>query len=550
MSKKIIQFGTDARKSIQTGVNTVVRAVQTSYGPLGRTSVIGSEFGGPNITNDGVTIAKAVELEGVEQMGVSVIQQAANKTNDIAGDGTSVTTILSGALINEGLKVVEAGTDPVKVKSGITKAISAANKYLIANTKEIKTEEEQADVATISSRSRKIGEMIARMLTKVGADGVVTVQTGDSNEIEEDLTEGMQFDKGYKSPYFVTDPQRMEAVFDKPAILITDSKISSIQDVLPVIEQMAGEGKKDLVIIADDIEGEALATFVLNKIRGVFNVLAIQAPAFGDRRKAILEDIAILTGATFISSDLGMQLKTATVSDLGSADKIISAKDSTTIVGGHGDKAQIKKRVEGMRSAIEEVTSDYDKEKLQERLAKLAGGVGVIKVGAATEVEMKELKYLIEDALNATKAAITEGVVPGGASTLVRISQELGKLKAENGDEQIGINIVTKALLEPFRAIAKNSGIYDISLLVKDIQDSKTAGYDFKKNEAVADMLKAGIIDPVLVLKQALSNASSVANSIITTEVVIVDELKDGESPAGGGMPGGMGGMGMPGMGM
>lgn len=547
MSKKIIQFGTDARKSIQSGVNTVVRAVQTSYGPLGRTSVIGSEFGGPNITNDGVTIAKAIELEGVEQTGVSVIQQAANKTNDVAGDGTSVTTILSGALINEGIKVVEAGTDPVKVKTGITKAISAANEYLVANTKEIKTEEEQADVATISSRSRKIGEMIARMLTKVGADGVVTVQTGDSNEIEEDLTEGMQFDKGYKSPYFVTDTQRMEAVFDKPAILVTDSKISSIQDVLPVIEQMAGEGKKDLVIIADDIEGEALATFVLNKIRGVFNVLAIQAPAFGDRRKAILEDIAILTGATFISSDLGMQLKSASVSDLGNSDKIISTKDDTTIVGGHGDKEAINKRIDGLRSSIDDTTSDYEKEKQQERLAKLAGGVGVIKVGAATEVEMKELKYLIEDALNATKAAITEGVVPGGASTLVRISKELENVKADNQDEQIGINIVKRALLEPFRAIAKNSGIYDIGILVKDIEASKTAGYDFKKNEAVSDMLKAGIIDPVLVLKQALMNASSVANSIITTEVVVVDEPKAEEAPAAGGMPGGMG---MPGMGM
>ena len=544
MAKKIIQFGSEARKSIQTGVNTVVQAVQTSYGPLGRTSVIGSDFGAPNITNDGVTIAKAVELEGMEQMGVSVVQQAANKTNDIAGDGTSLTTILSGALINEGLKVVEAGTDPVKVKAGITKAVEHGLEYLNKNAKAIETEEEQADVATISSRSRKIGTMIAQMLTKVGSDGVVTVQTGDSNDIEQDLTEGMQFDKGYKSPYFVTDPQRMEAVFDKPAILVTDSKVSSIQDVLPVIEQMAGAGKKDLVLVADDIEGEALATFVLNKIRGVFNVLAIQAPAFGDRRKAMLEDIAILTGATFISSDLGMNLKTATMSDLGSADKIITSKDSTTIVGGHGDKSQIEKRVETIRQGVENSTSDYDREKLQERLAKLAGGVGVIKVGAATEVEMKELKYLIEDALNATKAAISEGVVPGGASTLVRISKELQSLSAENEDEQIGINIVTKALLEPFRAMAKNSGIYDIALLLKNIEDSQSGGYNFKENQSVENMLEAGIIDPVLVLKQALSNASSVAGSIITTEVAIVDEKSEDDSPAGG-----MGGMGgMPGM--
>jgi chaperonin GroEL len=545
MSKKIIKFGTEARKSIQIGANTVVQAVQTSYGPLGRTSVIGSEFGGPNITNDGVTIAKAVELEGIEQMGVSVIQQAANKTNDIAGDGTSLTTILSGALINEGLKVVEAGTDPIKVKAGVTKAIDHAQTYLDKVAKPIETQEEQADVATISSRSRKIGEMIAKMLSKVGKDGVVTVQTGDSNDIEEELTEGMQFDKGYKSPYFITDTQRMEAVFDKPSVLVTDLKISSIQDVLPVIEQMAGSGKKDLIIIADDIDGEALATFVLNKIRGVFNVLAIQAPAFGDRRKAMLEDIAVLTGATFISSDLGMTLKAATTTDLGSADKFISTKDATTIVGGHGDKNQINKRVDLLRKLVEDTTSEYDREKLQERLAKLAGGVGVIKVGAATEIEMKELKYLIEDALNATKAAISEGVVPGGASTLVRISKELETIKAENPDEQIGINIVIKALHEPFRAIARNSGIYDIALLLKNIQDNKTSGYDFKKNEPVADMLKAGIIDPVLVLKQALSNSSSIANSIISTEVVIVDEPKEEvDSPAGGGM--GMGGM--PGM--
>ena len=545
MSKKLIKFGTAARKSIQTGVNTVVDAVQTSYGPLGRTSVIGSEYGGPSITNDGVTIAKAVELEGLEQMGVSIIQQAANKTNDIAGDGTSLTTVLSGAFINEGLKVVEAGTDPVKVKAGMAKAVQHGLDYLDKVAKQIKTQEEQADVATISSRSREIGDMIASMLSKVGKDGVVTVDTGDSNQIEQEVTEGMQFDKGYKSPYFVTNPDRMEAVLDKPAVLVTDSKISSIQDVLPVIEELAGQGKKDLVIIADDIEGEALATFVLNKIRGIFNVLAIQAPAFGDRRKAMLEDIAVLTGSTFIASDLGMTPKTASSADLGSCDKIISTKDTTTLVGGHGDKAAIENRISGLRQAIESSNSEYDKEKTQERLAKLAGGVGVIKVGAATEVEMKELKYLIEDALNATRAAISEGVVPGGASTLIRISQQLESLEAQNQDEQIGINIVVKALQEPFRAIAKNSGIYDIALLVQDIKSSDKSGYDFKANQPVKDMLKEGIIDPVLVLKQALSNASSVASSVITTEVVIADEPKEEEAaPAGPGM----GGMGMPGM--
>jgi len=526
MSKKIIKFGTDARKSIQSGVNAVVRAVQTSYGPIGRTSVIQKSYGAPDITNDGVTIAKAVELDSFEQLGVSLIQEAANKTNDVAGDGTSLTTILSGSLINEGVRVIESGSDPVQVKHGMHKAAEFALDYLTKNAKSITTQEEMADVATISCRDRKIGEMIARMIHKVGKDGVVTVQTGDTNEIVEELTEGMQFDKGYKSPYFVTDTNRMEAVADKPYILVTDSKISSIQDVLPVIESLAQMGKKDLVVIADDIDGEALATFVLNKIRGIFNIFAVQAPAFGDRRKAILEDIAILTGATFISSDLGMLPKNATVADLGTADKVISTKDNTTIVGGKGDKDKIAKRIEFIRQSIESATSDYDKEKLQERLAKLAGGVGVIKVGAATEVEMKTLKYLVEDALNATKAAVSEGVVAGGASTLIRISKELENLKGSDEGENVGINIFKKALHGPFRAMARNSGVYDISLILNQIENSKTGGYDFRKMQFVEDMVSAGIIDPVLVIKQAINNAVSVASSIITTEVAIIDEPK------------------------
>jgi chaperonin GroEL len=532
MSKKITKFGSEARKSIQNGVNVVVRAVQTSYGPLGRTSVIGKSYGAPEISNDGVTIAKAVELEGIEQMGVSLIQQAASKTNDVAGDGTSATTILAGAIVNEGLKVVEAGSDPVQVRSGIQKATNFVISKLTSITKSIDNEEEMADVATISSRNRQIGEMIARMIKKVGTDGVVTVQTGDSNIIEEEITEGMQFDKGYKSPYFVTDSTRMESVVDKPLVLVTDKKITSIQDVLPLVEQVAQLGRKDLVIIADDIEGEALATFVLNKMRGVFNILAVQAPAFGDRRKAMLEDIAILTGATFISSDLGMSLKTATTDDLGTSDKIISTKDTTTIIGGKGNKDQIEKRINLIKQLILDATSDYDKEKYQERLAKLAGGVGVIKVGAATEVEMKELKYLVEDALNATKAAVSEGVVPGGASTLVRLSKELESLRGDSEYENIGINIVRKALLAPFRSMAQNSGVYDISILVNQIENNHNSGYDFKRMEMVPDMIKAGIIDPVLVVKQSVSNAASIATSIITTEVAIVDEPVDEKVPS------------------
>ncbi len=545
MAKKLIKFGTDARKAIQSGVNTVVKAVQTSYGPKGRTSVIAKSYGAPDVSNDGVTIAKAVELEGYEQLGVSLIQQAASKTNDVAGDGTSLTAVLSGALVNEGLKVVEAGSDPVKLRNGIRAAVDFSLGYLSKVATPITTREQKANVATISSKSREIGEMIADVLEKIGVNGVATVQNGDSNKTEVDVVEGMQFDKGYKSPYFVTDTNRMEAVAEKPLILITDKKISSIQDVLPVIEAMAQQGKKDLVIIAEDIEGEALATFVLNKMRGIFNVYGVQAPAFGDRRKAMLEDIAVLTGATFVSSDLGMQLKTVTVDDLGSADRVVMTKDTTTIVGGKGDKDQIKVRVSGLNQAYLETKSDYDKEKIAERVAKLVGGVGVIKVGAATEVEMKELKYVIEDALNATKAAIAKGVVPGGAVTLVRMSEALTELetKTMDTDEKVGVRIFKHALLTPFRAIAQNAGVYDVSITLHKIVGDPKIGFDFSSMTEVKDMLAAGIIDPVMVVEQAVLNASSVAGSIITTEVAIIEEPKDEKaSPAGPDMSG-MGGM-------
>jgi chaperonin GroEL len=539
MPKKIIKFGTDARKAIQTGVNTVVNAVKTSYGPAGRTTVIASSYGAPTVTNDGVTIAKAVELEGLEQMGVALIQQAANKTNDVAGDGTSLTTILTGAMVNEGIRVVEAGADAVKVRSGMQKAVNFALDKLNSMATEVKTKEERANVARISSRSNEIAIMIAEILEEVGQNGVVTVQTGDSNKIEKEVTQGMQFDKGYKSPYLVTDTAKMEAVADKPMILVTDQKVGTIQDVLPILEAMSQTGKKDLVIIADDIEGEALATFVLNKIRGIFNVFAVQAPAFGDRRKEILRDIAVLVGATYISSDLGMQLKTSTIEDLGSCGKVIMTKDTTTIVGGKGDDKVLKSRIDEINLSITNTTSDYDKEKLQERLAKLTGGVGVIKVGAASEVEMKELKYVVEDAVNATRAAMAEGVVPGGASTLVRISTALSDFKVENEDEKVGVNLVQKALLVPFRAIAENSGIYDISLLLQDINANKNAGYNFKTMEAVKDMVKSGIIDPKLVVREAIMNAASISGSILTTQVVMCDELKD-EPKMPAGMSGGM----------
>jgi chaperonin GroEL len=548
MSKKIIKFGIQARSSLKAGVNIVVKAVSSSYGPKGRTTVIDKGYGAPDITNDGVTIAKAIELEGFEQMGVSLIQQAANKTNEEAGDGTTLTTVLAGSIINEGIRVVEAGSDAVKVRIGLNKAKDFVLDYVSAVKKDINTKAEMADVATISCRNREIGELIAEILEEVGRDGVVTVQNGDSNKIEKEVVQGMQFDKGYKSPYFVTDSNKMEAVADKPYILVTDQKITSIQEILPVLESLAGQGRKELVVIADDIDGEALANFVVNKIRGVFNIFAVQAPAFGDRRKAMLQDIAILTGATFISSDLGMQLKSATIDDLGMADKVVSDKDTTTIIGGKGDSQAISNRVSEIRKNLDETTSDYDKEKLQERLAKLVGGVGVIKVGAATEVEMKEVKYQVEDALNATKAAVAEGVVAGGASTLLRAAKELDKLLKEtkDEDEKVGVNIIKKALQNPFRTIAKNSGIYDISLLVVDIEKNGNSGFDFNKMIAVADMIAAGIIDPALVLKQAISNSASIAGSVITTEVVITSEPKKDDNSSGG-MPNmaGMDGMGM-----
>jgi chaperonin GroEL len=538
MSKKIIKFGTDARKAIQAGVNLVVSAVQTSYGPAGRNTVIAKSYGAPEITNDGVTIAKAVESDGFEQVGIKMIVEAANKTNDDAGDGTSLTTILSGALINEGIRVVEAGSDPVKVRVGMQKAAVESVIYLKKVAKQIKTEEEMADVATISSRSAEIGKLIAKLIMTVGKDGVVTVSDGESNEIEYELTEGMQFDKGYKSPYLVTDSEKMESVATKPMILVTDQKISSIQDILPILEGLSGQGKKELVVIADDFESEALATIIVNKIRGIFTIFAVQAPAFGDRRKAMLEDLAVLTGATFISSDLGMKLKDTVVTDLGSADKVISTKDTTTIVGGKGDKEVLKSRIESMKKAIVETKSDYDKEKLQERIAKLSGGVGVIKVGAATEVQMKELKFQVEDAVNATKAAVAEGIVAGGASTLVRLSGHLDSLKGENEEEVTGISIFKRALNAPFRAMAQNSGMYDVSVITNDILKSKTAGYDFKNMELKKDMIESGIIDPVKALISAVRNAASVASSLITTEVAMVDvpEEKKASVPDMGGM--------------
>lgn len=531
MAKKKIVYGSEARKAIQEGVNAVVDAVKTSYGPVGRTTVIGQSYGDPTVTNDGVTIAKAVELDGVAQLGVKLVQQAASKTNDEAGDGTSLTTILTGAIVNEGIKVVEAGADPVKIKSGISKAVAFAKDELHKIAVPVKTKEDRKNVAYISSRSEKVADIIADVLEEVGADGVVTIQNGDTNAIEKEVATGMRFDKGYKSPYFVTDPVKMEAVVENPYILVTDAKVSAVSDVVGVIEAVAKSGKKDLVVIADDIDGEALTTFVLNKIRGTFNVYAVQAPSFGDNKKAVLEDIAILTGAEFIRSDLNAKLKDATLDRLGTAQKVIISKDYTTIVGGGGDKKEVEGRADYLRTLVSKATSDYERERLEERLAKIKGGVGVIKVGASSEVEMKELKFIVEDALNATKAAIAEGVVPGGASTLVRLSQGLASLKAESDDERTGVSIIERAFMAPFRAMAENSGMYDIALAVRDISRGPKAGFDFRSMQAVDDMLAKGIIDPKMVLREAIDNASSVASSIITTQVAVCDEEKAVKGP-------------------
>ncbi|GAB4147561.1 MAG: chaperonin GroEL [Patescibacteria group bacterium] len=542
---KIIKLGSKARAGIKAGVDILAAAVGASLGPKGRTAIIGKSYGAPDINNDGVTIAKAIELEDpIEQLGASLVQHAANKTNDVAGDGTTSTVVLTSSLVGEGIRMVESGIDPVALRRGMNLALEKSLEVLDEMHKSVESEEEMADVATISSRSKDIGSMIAKMLQKVGKNGVVTVQSGDGNSIETELTEGMQFDKGFKSPYFVTDTQRMEAVMEHPAILVTDRKISSIHEVVKLLEQLLQSGKKDILIIAEDVDGDALANFILNKMRGTFNILAVQAPAFGDRRKAMLQDIAVLTGATFISSDLGMKLETATIDDLGSCDRVISNKDTTTLVGGSGEKSAIEARIAEITNAMQSASSDYDREKFQERLAKLSGGVGVIKVGAATEVAMKELKYLVEDALNATKAAVAEGVVSGGGSALIKVAHQLKDLKSENPDEHAGIQIVLRAMQAPFRQIAQNSGIYDISILVNDIQGSPRGGYDFLNMKMVEDMIQAGIVDPVLVTKEAMKNAVSVAGSILTTEVAIVDKPKEEVASAAPGM----GGMGMDGM--
>ncbi|CDZ23595.1 60 kDa chaperonin [[Clostridium] cellulosi] len=542
MAKEIL-FGEEARKALQIGVDKLADTVKITLGPKGRNVVLDKKFGSPLITNDGVTIAKEIELDDpFENMGAQLVKEVATKTNDVAGDGTTTATLLAQAMIREGMKNVAAGANPMIVKKGIQKAVDAAVEGLKANSKKITGSSDIARVATISAADEVIGKLIADAMEKVTHDGVITVEESKTAETECEVVEGMQFDRGYISPYMCTDTDKMEAVIDDALILITDKKISSIQDILPLLEQIVQAGKK-LVIIAEDVEGEALATLIVNKLRGTFNCVAVKAPGFGDRRKEMLQDIAILTGGEVISSDLGLELKDTQLSQLGRARQVKITKENTIIVNGMGDPEAIKSRINQIKSQIETTTSDFDREKLQERLAKLSGGVAVIRVGAATETEMKEKKMRIEDALAATKAAVEEGIVAGGGTALVNVISKVSALldKCEDQDEKTGIRIVLKALEAPIRQIAKNAGLEGSVIIDKIISSGKVNyGFDAAKEEYV-DMISAGIVDPTKVTRSALQNAASVASMVLTTESLVADK-KEPENSAQN--PAGMGGMG------
>jgi chaperonin GroEL len=547
MAKQLL-FDEAARDALKRGVDKLANAVKVTLGPKGRNVVLDKGYGAPTITNDGVTIAKEIELDDkFENMGAQLVQEVATKTNDVAGDGTTTATLLAQAMVSEGLKNVAAGTNPMGIKRGIEKGVAAVVAELKDMSKPVKSTEEVAQVASISSGDEMIGKMIAEVMEKVGKDGVVTVEESQTFGMEKEVVEGMQFDRGYVSPYMITDVARMEAIYNDAHILITDKKISALSDILPVLEKVAQSGKKELVIIADDVEGEALATFVVNKIRGTFNVLAVKAPGFGDRRKEMLEDIAILTGGKVISEDVGLKLENADLTDLGMARKIIAAKENTTVVEGHGDKDKIAARVDQVKMELKNTTSDFDKEKLQERMAKLAGGVAVLKVGAATETELKEKKLRIEDAVQATKAAVEEGIVPGGGVALLRAIVALDKVESKDAEEMVGVDILRRALEAPIRQIATNAG-KEGSVIAEAVKQHKGShGYNAAADR-YEDLIAAGIVDPTKVTRAALQNAASIAGLLLTTEVVVTD--KPEEKPAGGGgMPGGMpGGMGMGGM--
>ena len=543
---KQIQYGEEARRSLEAGVNQLANTVKITLGPKGRNVVLDKKFGSPLITNDGVTIAKEIELaDPFENMGAQLVKEVATKTNDIAGDGTTTATLLAQALIREGLKNVAAGANPMIVRKGIQKAVDAAVEYIVANSQKVSGRDDIARVASVSSADETIGNLIADAMEKVTNDGVITVEESKTASTYSEVVEGMQFDRGYISPYMVTDTDKMEAVLDDPYILITDKKISNIQEILPVLEKIVQQGKK-LLIIAEDIEGEALATLVVNKLRGTFTCIAVKAPGFGDRRKEMLRDIAILTGGEVMSDELGFDLKETTLDMLGTAKQVKIQKENTIIVDGGGNKDDIKARVSQIRSQLEESTSEFDKEKLQERLAKLSGGVAVIKVGAATETEMKELKLRIEDALAATKAAVEEGIVAGGGTSYINSLASIEKLiDTVDGDEKTGVRIVLKALEEPVKQIAANAGL-EGSVIIDKIKNSKKGvGFNFLTEEYV-DMVSAGIVDPTKVTRSARQNAASVASMVLTTESLVADK----EDPNANAAAAAGAGMGAPGMGM
>lgn len=543
---KNITYDEIARDQLKAGVNKLANAVKVTLGPKGRNVVIDKGYGSPIITKDGVTVAKEIELEDkIENIGAEIIKEVASKTNDIAGDGTTTATVLAQAIVNEGLKNVAAGANPLSVKRGIDAGVAAVITYIKENlSKPISTQEEKAQVASISANDPEIGQIIAEAMEEVGNDGVVTVEEGQSFGVEKEKVEGMQFDKGYASPYMVTNPDSMTAEYKDAFILITDKKISAINDIVPLLDKVHQSGKKELVIIAEDVDGEAMATLVVNKLRGTFNTLAIKAPGFGDRRKEMLEDIAVLTGGRVISEEIGLKLENAEITDLGQAAKVKSSKEDTTLIEGRGDKEAIAQRIAQIKQFIEQTDSDFDREKLQERLAKMSGGVAVLKVGAATETEMEEKKHRIEDALAATRAAVEEGIVPGGGTALVRATAALDALSL-SPEEQVGINILRRAMEEPVRQIAQNAG-YEGSVVVDAVKKAeKNVGFNAKDN-VYEDMVVAGIIDPTKVTRSALENAASASSMLLTTEAVIT-EIPKAEEPAA--MPGGMGGgMGMPGM--
>ena len=541
MAAKQLVFSEDARRRLKNGIDVVANAVATTLGPKGRNVALDRKFGSPTITHDGVTVAKEIELEDpFENMGAQLLKEAATKTNDIAGDGTTTSTVLAHAIVTEGLKTLAAGANPMLLKRGIEAAAKAVADSIRSQSIGITTKEEIGNVASISAQDRTIGELIAEVMDKVGKDGVITVEESKGLEFETEYVEGMQFDRGYISAYFITDSEHMEAVINEPYILIYDKKISAAQDIVPLLEKLVQVGKRDLVIIAEDVDGEALATLVLNKLRGMLNVLAVKAPGFGDRRKAMLQDIAVLTGASLISEETGRKLETTTIADLGRAEKVVADKDNTTIVGGKGEEAEIRGRIEQIRVEIDKTTSDYDREKLQERLAKLSGGVAIIRVGAATETELKEKKHRVEDALSATRAAVEEGIVPGGGVALINAISSLEGIKMDYEDEQIGVNIVRKALEVPMRKIVENAG-KEGSVVIENVRQAQKKakdlqiGYDVLTDE-YGNMVKGGVIDPAKVTRGALENAASIAAMILTTEALITD-VPEAEKPAPAPMP-------------